>query len=84
MPRQAATLDKNEANIAKDLTTAKQDGKVTSTEKKYIKKEVKNNQDVRKNMEKSTKDMKETDEIMRDCKSPVTKSNPTTAPALVK
>lgn len=41
VPGQAATLDKNEANIAKDLTKAKQDGKVTSAEKKYIKKEVK-------------------------------------------
>lgn len=80
MPGQAATLDKNEANIAKDLTTAKQDGKVTSAEKKYIKKEVKNNQDMRKDMEKSTKeatkDMKATDKIMKDSKSPVIKSTP--------
>ena len=55
-PGQAATLDKNEANIAKDLSNAKQDGKVTRDEKKLIKKEIDNNQDMRDDMKKSTKE----------------------------
>lgn len=43
---------------------------------------------MRKDMEKSTKeatkDMKETDKIMKDSKSPVIKSNPANTPDLVK
>jgi hypothetical protein len=88
MPGQAATLDKNEANIAKDLTNAKQDGKVTGDEKKYIKKEINNNQDMRDDMKKSTKeatkDMKATDKIMKDSKAPMVRDTPATSPAPMK
>lgn len=55
-PEQANNLDKNESNIANDLGTAKQDGKVTHDEKKHIKKELKDNKEIRKDMEKSNKE----------------------------
>lgn len=53
---QAQALDKNQANIAKDLSDAKQDGDLTRDEKKHIKKEINNNQDMRDDMKKSNKD----------------------------
>lgn len=52
---QAETLDRNESNIARELSDSKQDGKVTREEKKHLKKELKENKEMRSDMEKSNK-----------------------------
>lgn len=67
---QAATLDKNESKIAKDITDAKSDGDVTRDEKKYINKEVDRNQDMRDDMKKAHKDVKKQNKDMDKTATP--------------